>query len=453
MKDLSQGSITRHILVMAAPIALGMLMQVLYQLIDMYFVTGLGDAAVAGVGAAGNATFIVLALTQVLGVGTVALIAHAVGRKDQADANLVFNQSIGLSVVCGVLTVIAGLLFTRAYMHTVAADEAIVEAGTTYLLWFLPGLALQFALVTLGSALRGAGIAMPGMVVQMLTVIINAILAPILIAGWGTGYAMGVAGAGLASTIAIAIGVAMMWLYFHRMEHYVAMNRELMRTRLSEWRRILNIGLPAGGEFALMFVFTAVIYFAIRNFGDSAQAGFSVGGRVLQAIMLPAMAIAFATGPIAGQNFGAKNPVRVKETFHKAALLGSLLMLSLTLISQWHPESMVGIFPMDAEALHVGSVFLQMISLNFVAQGLVFTCSGMFQGLGNTMPSLISSATRLVTFAVPVLWLSTQPNFKIEHVWYLSIASATLQAAFSIWLLYNEFNRRFKPIVQPVAVT
>jgi putative MATE family efflux protein len=447
MKDLTKDSITSHILTMAAPIAIGMIMQVLYQLIDLYFVTGLGDAAIAGVSAAGNATFIVLALTQVLGVGTVALIAHAVGRKDQVDANLVFNQSIGLSALCGVFTIVAGTLFTHGYMSSVAADEATVQAGTTYLLWYLPGLALQFALVAMGSALRGTGIVKPGMVVQMLTVVINAILAPILIAGWGTGHPLGVAGAGLASSIAITLGVIMLWVYFHRMEHYVALDKKQMRPQLKQWRRVLNIGLPAGGEFALMFLFTAVIYYAIRKFGSSAQAGFGIGSRVLQAIMLPAMAVAFAAGPIAGQNFGARNGARVKETFKKAAWIGSAIMLTLTMLSQWKPEAVVGIFPTDAEALAVGALFLQMISWNFVAQGLIFTCSGMFQGLGNTLPSLISSGTRFVTFATPVLWLSMQPDFNLEQVWYVSIASSCLQAVVSLLLLRREFSRRLVPVM------
>jgi putative MATE family efflux protein len=286
------------------------------------------------------------------------------------------------------------------------------------------------------------------MIVQMLTVVINAILAPILIIGWGTGHPMGVAGAGLASSIAITIGVIMLWGYFHRMEHYVALDRGQMRPQTKQWSRILNIGLPAGGEFALMFLFTAVIYYSIRNFGASAQAGFGIGSRVLSAIMLPAMAIAFAAGPIAGQNFGARNGARVRETFRKAALIGSCVMLTLTILAQWRPAAMVGIFPTDAEALAVGALFLQMISWNFVAQGLVFTCSGMFQGLGNTLPSLISSGTRLLTFALPVLWLSTQPNFKIEQVWYMSIASAAFQAVVSIWLLNSEFRRRLAPLAQ-----
>ena len=100
MRDLTQGPITGNLVQMAVPIAVGMLAQTLYFLVDLYFVAQLGDAAIAGVSAAGIAMFIVMALTQTLGVGTVALVAQAVGRKDPNDANLVFNQSLVLAAIC-----------------------------------------------------------------------------------------------------------------------------------------------------------------------------------------------------------------------------------------------------------------------------------------------------------------------------------------------------------------
>src|SRR5438552_7116717 len=108
MKDLTRGSIVSHILIMAPPIVVGMITIMICQLVDLYFVAGLGEAAVAGVAAAGNAGFLINALMQVLGVGTVVLMAHAVGRGDRADAGLVFNQSVVLSALCGVATLVAG---------------------------------------------------------------------------------------------------------------------------------------------------------------------------------------------------------------------------------------------------------------------------------------------------------------------------------------------------------
>jgi putative MATE family efflux protein len=446
MHDMTQGSITRHLLRMAAPIAIGMLFQTLYYLIDLYFVAKLGDSAVAGVSAGGSAQFIVMALTQVLGVGTMALIAHAVGRKDQADANLIFNQSLLMAALCALLVLVGGYALTPMYMHALGADAATTAAGISFLYWFLPGMALQFALIAMGSALRGTGVAQPTMVVQMITVLLNALLAPVLIGGWLTGYPMGVAGAGLASSLSIAVGVIMLWLYFRRLEKYVAVDRMLLSARLDVWKRILRIGLPPGGEFALMFVYLGVVYWLIRDFGADAQAGFGIGMRVMQAIFLPAMAIAFATAPIAGQNMGAGHAARIRAVFTSSAWIGSAIMVLLTLLCQWRPDLLVGSFTQDPGALAVAIDYLQIISWNFVASSLIFSCSGMFQALGNTLPSLISSGTRLVSFVLPAVWLSRQPGFNLHQLWLVSVASATLQALISLGLLRREFRQRFATV-------
>src|SRR4051812_22711348 len=141
MKDLTDGSIVRHILAMTPPIMAGMISIMVCQLVDLYFVSGLGDTAVAGVAAAGNAGFLVNALLQVLGVGTVALVAHAVGRKDRADANLIFNQAVALSVLFGLLTLVAAAALSRLYMRSITADQATIEAGAIYFLGVMPALA------------------------------------------------------------------------------------------------------------------------------------------------------------------------------------------------------------------------------------------------------------------------------------------------------------------------
>ena len=445
MKDLTQGSIVSHISVMAPQIFAGMILMMLCGLIDLYFVAGLGDAAIAGVGAAGNAGFLINAFTQILSVGTVSLISHAVGRKDRVDANLVFNQSLALAAVAALLTLIAGCLLARPYMRAVAADDAVIEAGTTYLLWFMPALALQFMALVMGSALRGTGIVRPTMIAQAGTVILNMLLAPVLISGWGTGLPLGVAGAGLASTIAVAIGVVMMWIYFHRYEHYVGINAALWRPRLAQWKRILGIGLPAGGEFAIIFLNMGAIYYALGHFGAAAQAGFSIGSRLLGLIHMPGISIALAAGAIAGQNFGAGNNARVRRTFWTVLLLVIAVMVGFTIPAQWRPELFVAGFTGDAETVAVGVLFLRLVSLNNIAQGVNFVCSSMFQGLGNTRPVLISSGTRLLTNTVPLIFLSAVPGFRIEHAWYLSIATTTLQAGLSLWLLRLEFRKRLRP--------
>lgn len=453
MKDLTQGSMTRTILEMAGPIAAGMIFQTLYLLVDLYFVAALGDASVAGVGAGGTVMFIVMALTQVLGVGAVALISQSVGRKDRDTANLVFNQSLVLAAVCAIATLLGGYTIATSYVGTITADAAARSEGITFMHFFLPGLALQFALITMGSALRATGIVKPGMVVQALTVLLNTILAPILIAGWLTGRPLGVAGAGLASSLSVAAGVAMLWFYFVKLERYVVFDRSLWKPRIEIWKRMLDVGLPAGGEFALMFIYMAVVYLVISDFGAASQAGFSIGGRVMQAIFLPAMAIAFAAGPIAGQNFGAGRADRVRETLRTGLILNTIVMVSVTALLQWRSGFLIAIFTDEAEVVAVGADFLRIISWNFFAQGVVFTCSGIFQGLGNTRPALLSSFTRMALFAPLALMLSRREGFELAHVWYLSVATVLLQAVLSVLLLQRQFRRRLgsEPHARPAT--
>ena len=129
----------------------------------------------------------------------------------------------------------------------------------------------------------------------------------------------------------------LLFVYFRRLEKYVAVDPAQWAPRLATWRRMLGLGLPAGGEFVLMFVYVAIIYWVIRDFGAAAQAGFGVGQRVMQAIMLPALALSFAVPAVAGQNVGAKRLDRVRETFRSAAIMSTVLMVALTLLCQLRP--------------------------------------------------------------------------------------------------------------------
>ena len=351
MKDLTLGSPTKAILAMAIPVAAGMIFQTLYLLVDLYFVAALGEDSVAGVGTAGTLLFMIMALTQVLGVSAVALISQAVGRKDQEHANLVFNQSLVLSAVCAVITLLGGYLLAESYLGSITADDAALREGLTFLYWFLPGMALQFAMMAMASSLRATGIVKPAMIVQVLTVVLNTILAPILIAGWGPVPALGVLGAGLASTISITVGVGLLTLYFFKVEKYVSLSTALWRPRFDIWRKMMDIGLPAGGEMLLLFVYFSAVYWLIQDFGAPAQAGFSIGGRIMQSIFMPTMAIAFAVGPIIGQNFGAGKADRVREAFNSGIILSSIVMFVTTVIMQWRPEVLVMFFTEDAEVI------------------------------------------------------------------------------------------------------
>jgi putative MATE family efflux protein len=440
--DLTQGSITGRLVGMAAFIGMGLLFQTLYFLVDLYFVGGIGASAIAGVGLAGNAFFLCMAAAQMVGVGALSLIARAIGAKtvDQADA--VYRQSMILSLGLTVITLVAGYGLAHAGLHLLAADEETASMGVAYLYGFLPALALMFPTNALGSALRAAGVVKPTMLIQTATVLINAVLAPVLIAGWGTGHPLGVFGAGLASSIAAAVGFVGTLYVFGRSQTLIAHPLKLPRPDFAMWRRIIGIGLPSAAEFLLMFITTGVVYAVIRHFGPEAQAGYGVGSRVMQAVFLPAMAVSFAVAPVAGQNFGAGRADRVRRTVRDAAVLSTGLMLVLTALCHIRPDLMIGAFAHDPRVIEIGSTFLKIISLNFIATGLIFTASGTFQALGDTRPALFGSVSRLITFAGPAIWLSTQPWARLEHVWMLSAASVFVHMLIALFFLRRELARK-----------
>ncbi len=210
---------------------------------------------------------------------------------------------------------------------------------------------------------------------------------------------------------------------------------------------MLRVGLPAGGEFALMSVYMVLVYDIIRAFGAAAQAGFGIGVRVVQSLFLPTVAIAFAAAPVAGQNYGAKLGERVRQAFYSAAAMSAVVMVALTLLCRVAPDGMVRFFNADPAVVAFGSEYLRIISWNFLASGIVFVSSSVFQGMGNTLPPLGASSLRLLLFALPAYLMSRQPGFEMRHVWYLSVASVTIQLALNLWLLHREFAKKLQPLV------
>src|SRR4029079_10107876 len=207
MQDLTKGSLARNLIQTTSFMLVGMIFQTLYFLVDLYFVGRLGKTAVAAVSLSGNLMFLVLALTQTLGVGTTALVSHATGRKERDEARVIFNQSQVLSLTVGALFFAVMLAVRDRFAQGQSADPEPARLAGEYLAWFVPSLVAQFAMVATGAALRGTGDFKPGMYVQSGTVVVNIILAPVLMFGWGTGHPLGVAGTALASFIAVIVGV------------------------------------------------------------------------------------------------------------------------------------------------------------------------------------------------------------------------------------------------------
>jgi putative MATE family efflux protein len=328
-------------------------------------------------------------------------------------------------------------------------DPETATLAGQYLLWFIPAMALQFLMVAAGAALRGVGNFKTGMIVGTGSVIINMLFAPFLIFGWVTGHAFGVAGAAISSLIAIVVAIVWFGAYFFGKDSYLRFIRADQKPQFALWRRMLDIGLPAGFEFGMMALYLIVVYAIARPFGAAAQAGFGIGQRVIQSMFMPAVALGFSVAPVAGQNFGARNRERVIDTFRKAGYMVTAVSVLLILIGETAPRALIGVFSKDPAVLDVGTVYLRIVSFTFIASGLIFVASSMFQAMGNTMPSLIASGVRVLLVVVPAILLSRTPGFHLLWVWYLSLGAVFIQLALSMFLLRREFNRRLAFSSQP----
>ncbi len=442
MQDLTTGSVTKHLLKTSGFMLVTMVFQTLYFLVDLYWVGRLGKEAVAAVSVAGNLAFIVLAVTQMLSVGTTTRVSHAAGRKDREGAIFAANQSQGLGIACGLLFLAIAMTLRERYATTLAADARTAELAGVYLLWFIPATALQFPMVAMAAALRGTGNFKPGMIVQTSTVVINIILAPLLMFGI-IGRPLGVAGAAIATLISIVIGTIWLMTYFRGADAFLHFRAHELTPHLREWASMLKVGLPAGAEFALMSIYMLIVYTVSRPFGSAAQAGFGIGLRILQACFLPVVALGIAVAPVAGQNFAAHKGERVRETFRSGVLMASTLMFAATALCYFAPTTLISVFSGDAEVIQVGTDYLRILAWSFVASGGIFVASSMFQGIGNTIPPLMASFGRMCVVSVAVLLMSRTAGFELRWIWYLSAITVWLHLAANLLLLQRELRVRF----------
>lgn len=442
MKNMTTGPIRGHVLSMMSFMLVGMFLQTLYALVDIYWVSHLGKEAIAAVALASNLMFLMLAVSQTLSVGAVALISQAFGRKDEPEVQRLFNQAQSQSVLAALLFLLLGYAAKDLYAQRLAGDALTASLASDFLRWFIPSQSLLFLMTAIASALRGIGNMRPGLIAQSASVLLNMVLAPVLIFGWLTGHPLGVTGAALATFIATFSAVAGLAIYLGRASTYLKIDFAQWRPDWATWRRMLGIGLPSGAEFLLMSVILALIYSVIRPFGAEAQAGVGIAMRIMQAGFMPAVALSFAVAAVAGQNFGAKQFARVRQTFVEGAKFNIAFMLAFMLVCHLAASHLMRLFSSDPAVVDVGVDYLLFISYNYVGSGLILVSAGLFQGIGNTLPSLAASASRLLFFVLPVLWLSHQPGFHLHQVWLVSVSSVALQMLFSLTLLRREFKRK-----------
>lgn len=425
--DLTTGSIPGALARMAVPILSGMVMFTLYLLADLYFVGRLGPGAIAALSISGNAFFIHLGLSTLLGTGAMALIAQAFGRRDPSYAALVFKQSLALTLMVGSAAAVVGVVVAHPYIAFFGGTGQSLIWGVQYFQIFSVSFLFLLLLYVLGSSLRGMGNTRTPFFVMLQANLINIALDPLLIYGLLGLPRLEVRGAALASLVSqlYALGV---YVYLIRKKPFPLDLKGSWLPRLAVIRRSLAVGMPSGLSHFLLAANLLITYKAVSHHGTAALAAIGVGFRVLNAVYLPVIALASAMAAMVGQNYGAGRPERIRAVFWMAWSVAGIYMLLSMLGCLLAPARLVGIFTRDMAVVGYGEGYLRIFSLSNFFVATIMTVGAAFQGLGKTYPSLIGAAVDNALFAAFIFTLPLAFGWGIQSIWWIKVATAGLEA-------------------------
>jgi Na+-driven multidrug efflux pump len=293
--------------------------------------------------------------------------------------------------------------------------------------------------------LRGLGLVKVPTLLQMVSVLVNIVLTPILIEGYITGRPLGIIGAGLSTSIASLVGLVLLLLYFQKQKGSLNPTPHRFHWDPLRWRRILAIGFPAGAEMLMIVAHGSMILWTIAHYGSDAQAGFNVASRINQFFILPALALCHAAPAIVGQNKGSGHPERIRETFRWLSAMAMVVMLSMGAISYIEADTLVSIFTDLAEAKAVAVGYIRIAVTSYFALPLIYASASIFQGYGNAWPPLVAAIVRSIALVIGLGWFTYSGQYTLSDVWWLNVTANLVQAAVALLSIAWLFRTQLRP--------
>lgn len=399
--DMTQGDIRDMLKRMTIPMLFGMITLMSFNLVDTFFISMLGTHELAAVSFTFPVTFTVISLAIGLGIGTSAVIAKAYGSGDQEAAKADGLGALWLSTYLVAGLSLLGYLTIEPLFRLLGADDSTMPFIHQYMTWWFGGSVLLITPMIGNSVLRASGDTKTPSIMMASGGVINAILDPILIFGWGPIPAMGVEGASIASVISWLVG-------FSLIIYLIVFRRKLVNRGMLPWaefsrisRKILTIGLPAAGANMLTPLATAILTAIMASYGAHAVAAFGVGARIESIASLVVLALSMTLPPFVSQNFGAGRLDRV-ETAYRLCInfifrWQFAVYLALAVTAPW----LAKIFATDPHVEELICWFIWILPLGYGLQGTVILTNSSFNALHLPMHALKLSLIRLFVFYVP----------------------------------------------------
>ncbi len=416
----TEGRIISSLLSLAGPIIAANILQSAYQLIDTFWLGRLGADAVAAVSLSFPLLFLVLSLGAGLTLAGTVMVARYKGAENQQMVNFSSSQSVFLIFLTSILLAILSYFAAGPLMKIIGAGPDIIEDAITYFKMSSIGFVFLFLFFIFQSLMRGIGNVMLPVYIVLSTVILNAVLDPLFIYGYGPVPGFGVAGAAVSSVITQAVASSIGLYILFKGRHGIKISLAAMNFDMDNLKKTFSIGLPASIEQSTRALGMTMMMAIVTSFGSDIVAAYGIGARMLSFVVVPALGLGIATTSLVSQNIGAlkiKRAEKVANLSAKVALFGFSGMGVLMFIIA---EPLTAIFiPNDPQVIKDGALFIKIMSISFGFLGLQQVMNGTFNGAGFTKASMLISIMSLWIIRFPLAYLLSY-NLKMgpEGIWW-----------------------------------
>jgi putative MATE family efflux protein len=444
---LTEGPIWTALVRLSVPIILANILQSAYALTDTFWVGRLpaGAAAVAAVSLSFPINLLCISFAGGLPVAGTVLIAQFRGKKDDRAVSHVAAQTLLLCLVVSLVLAVGGFAISRPLMKFMGAAPDVLPDAVRFMQVTFLGFVFVFGFFAYQALMRGVGIVYPPMFIVLLTVLLNFILDPFFIFGFGPVPPMGVAGAAMATLCTQAAATAIGMALLLRKKSAVRLH---WRDFLPDWRlmgTIFKIGGPSSVEQSTQALGLTLMMLLVSTFGTDPIAAYGVGTRVLSVVIIPAMGLSMATSTLVGQNIGAGRVDRAERTNRISCILSFFTLLAAGVFFFFAGRSFsMLLMPKGGAAIEESAQFIRIVAIAFPFIGLQQVLTGTLRGAGDTVAPMLLAIVSLWILRFPLAYvLSKHSSLGAIGIWWavtLSIiASATMAG---IWYLRGDWKRR-----------
>jgi putative efflux protein, MATE family len=423
-KDLTSGSILKHLIQFALPILIGNVLSTGYSIINTIWVGNLlGKDAVGAVAVSFPIYLVMIALCSGATLATSILISKAFGAKDHDEIQKIVNNSWSIGIIIILLVTVIAMISSEAMLRLLDTPGEILPLATDYLKITILNFAGLYLSYLISSILRGIGDTVIPLIFIIISTIINAVLDPVLIIGIGPVPTLGLNGAAIASFISTCCAVIPGFIYMKFKYKKNPVNLSKLQFHKSTILEILKIGLPSFIQQTLVSMGYAFIIVFVNRFGTAYTAAFGIASRIDSIVAMPAMAVMLAASALTAQNIGAGKPERIKEILKYGILINIPVILLISLSCSIFSGGIIRIFVKEPDVIKAGIGYLQIVGKGYLFFIIFYVTNGIINGTGKTISTMILSFISLCIIRIPLAGVLSHTELGINGIWLAIVIS------------------------------